>query len=340
LDIDGRLYDSKAIVGAAHGYEFPLAGPLRTGDFSGGEATVTRKLEELGFTVRRLPATRSGPNASLKLKPGAIYTREALGDLFDIHDATLNTGVFRPKAYHSVWLFVTRDKTPDRTQYKDFLDGDVLHWQGQTSGRTDPMIIEHQQRGLELLLFYREWKYEHEHAGFRYEGRFLYVSHSGSNPTSFILHRVPSDLETEATWLEQTEPFDPKDIGDGRTRILREIVRRQGQRSFRQKLLSAYEGRCAISGCEVEEVLEAAHIMPFMGEVTNHVANGLLLRADLHTLFDLHLITIDTSNFSVLISDRLRGSLYEEMAGKPLRLPRVQTLRPNRNALDLHRSGG
>jgi hypothetical protein len=56
LDIDGRLYDSKAIVGAAHAYEFPLAGPLRAGDFSGGEATVTRKLEELGFTVRRLPA--------------------------------------------------------------------------------------------------------------------------------------------------------------------------------------------------------------------------------------------------------------------------------------------
>jgi 5-methylcytosine-specific restriction protein A len=47
----GQLYDSKAIVGAAHGYEFPQQGPLGPADFSGGEATVKRKLEGLGFEV-------------------------------------------------------------------------------------------------------------------------------------------------------------------------------------------------------------------------------------------------------------------------------------------------
>jgi hypothetical protein len=47
----GQLYDSKAIVGAAHGYEFPEQGPLRPAVFSGGEATVKRKLEALGFQV-------------------------------------------------------------------------------------------------------------------------------------------------------------------------------------------------------------------------------------------------------------------------------------------------
>ena len=54
LDLDGHLYDSKAIVGVAHGYEFPSEGPLHSSDFNGGEATVKRKLEELGFTVRIL----------------------------------------------------------------------------------------------------------------------------------------------------------------------------------------------------------------------------------------------------------------------------------------------
>src|SRR5690349_1774033 len=49
---DGRLYDSKAIVGAAHGYEHPVVGPLRASDFSGGEATVQAKLEQLGFAVQ------------------------------------------------------------------------------------------------------------------------------------------------------------------------------------------------------------------------------------------------------------------------------------------------
>ena len=51
LQIAGRRYDSKAIVGAAHGYQHPELGPLESGDFSGGEATVKAKLEELGFEV-------------------------------------------------------------------------------------------------------------------------------------------------------------------------------------------------------------------------------------------------------------------------------------------------
>jgi hypothetical protein len=50
----GKLYDSKAIVGAAYGYAFPDKGPLRPGDFSGGEETVERLLLALGFQVVRI----------------------------------------------------------------------------------------------------------------------------------------------------------------------------------------------------------------------------------------------------------------------------------------------
>lgn len=46
-----KLYDSKAIAGAAHGYQFGSS--LTARDFSGGEATVAAKLTELGFEVRR-----------------------------------------------------------------------------------------------------------------------------------------------------------------------------------------------------------------------------------------------------------------------------------------------
>jgi len=48
---EGKLYDSKAIVGAAIGYQYPKEGPLTGRDFSGGDATVLPKLESLGFTV-------------------------------------------------------------------------------------------------------------------------------------------------------------------------------------------------------------------------------------------------------------------------------------------------
>src|SRR5690349_8840018 len=54
LRLDDKDYDSKAIVGVAFGYQFPERGALRPEDFSGGEKTVQRKLEELGFEVVRL----------------------------------------------------------------------------------------------------------------------------------------------------------------------------------------------------------------------------------------------------------------------------------------------
>ena len=140
---------------------------------------------------------------SESLVVGEIYTRNQLREMFGIRDATINTGTFRPKGHESVWLFVTENKTPDRTQYDDLLDNDVLHWDGQTMGRTDHWIIGHEKQGLELVLFYRKSKSEHPGAGFRYEGTFEYVSHKGKHPTRFMLRRaltfggvVASDLDS------------------------------------------------------------------------------------------------------------------------------------------------
>ena len=94
--------------------------------------------------------------------------------------------------------------------------------------------------------------------------------------------------------------FDP-DV-DARRRIMAAIVQREGQPAFRQALLQAYEGTCAISGCTVEALLEAAHIVPYRGPHTDFVENGLLLRADLHKLFDLRLFRIDPDTRTVRLS--------------------------------------
>jgi hypothetical protein len=126
----------------------------------------------------------SGP-----LVAGTIYTRNDLRELFGIRDATLNNGVFHVKERQEIWLFVTENKTADREQYVDKLTGNMLHWQGQRLGRTDSLVIDHKRAGNRLLLFYRTAKYQFEGAGFSYEGPFEYVSHSGSQPTSFILRR-------------------------------------------------------------------------------------------------------------------------------------------------------
>ncbi len=50
--------------------------------------------------------------------------------------------------------------------------------------------------------------------------------------------------------------------------------------------MDAYGGRCAVTNCDIEDVLEAAHISPYNGPSTDQVYNGLLLRTDIHTLFD------------------------------------------------------
>jgi hypothetical protein len=65
---------------------------------------------------------------------------------------------------------------------------------------------------------------------------------------------------------------------DARDRTLASIVRRRGQPQFRERLLAIYDGRCAISGCNAVEALEAAHISPYKGRHTNHPQNGLLFR--------------------------------------------------------------
>lgn len=129
---------------------------------------------------------------SSHLTAGDIYTRAKLAEILESKDMTINTGIFQPRGYDSILLFVTEKKSADRTQYVDQLDGDRLYWQGQTTGRKDSLITTHAQQHLEILLFYRNARDEHPGSGFRYEGRYRYCSHIVGQPASFILERVGS----------------------------------------------------------------------------------------------------------------------------------------------------
>jgi putative restriction endonuclease len=98
-------------------------------------------------------------------------------------------------------------------------------------------------------------------------------------------------------------------------------------------LLRAYEGRCAITDCEVKDVLEAGHIVPYLGPLTNRTDNGLLLRADIHTLFDCGLISIDADTRTVVVADRLLATDYANLNGKALRAPKTAADAPSAQAL-------
>lgn len=133
-----------------------------------------------------------------------------------------------------------------------------------------------------------------------------------------------------------TGDFDPHGVQDDRLKIIAAVHRRQGGPRFRRALLHAYEGQCAMTRYDAVPALEAAHIIPYRGPQTNHAANGLLLRADMHDLFDLGLVTVDPSSMRIRLSTELSGTKYEPYENEPLWLPKDNAVRPSEEALAMH----
>jgi hypothetical protein len=94
---------------------------------------------------------------------------------------------------------------------------------------------------------------------------------------------------------------------------------RRGQYRFRANLMKLYHGRCAITACPVDAVLEACHIWEHTSSGINQSENGLLLRSDIHCLFDAGLISIEPDSLAVCVSTTLMGTEYWSYHGKTLR---------------------
>lgn len=109
----------------------------------------------------------------------------------------------------------------------------------------------------------------------------------------------------------------PLDVDDQRKVILRQIKQRRGQKTFRDTLLSQ-AAKCAISGCEIIDILEAAHITAYKNDTHNHISNGLLLRCDMHTLYDLDLFAIDPDSFVIYFAPQIQDKEYVKYHGKKL----------------------
>lgn len=116
---------------------------------------------------------------------------------------------------------------------------------------------------------------------------------------------------------------------------------RLGQGAFRVMVTDAYQRRCAVTGEKTLPVLEAAHIRPYALNGPHQVSNGLLLRSDLHKLFDLGYITV-APELKLLVSRRLReewhnGREYYAHHGQPLRFhPADLVSRPAAEFLTWH----
>jgi len=135
------------------------------------------------------------------------------------------------------------------------------------------------------------------------------------------------------------DDFDPVLLRDERDRQLVQVATREGQDTFRNALLDAYGERCAITAFDAPQALEAAHIYPYRGPATNRVSNGLLLRSDLHRLFDRGALAVDETDFRILLRPDLMATQYAYLADDrvTLRLPSRIELRPSVAALRSHR---
>lgn len=118
------------------------------------------------------------------------------------------------------------------------------------------------------------------------------------------------------------------------------VTPRLGQGLFRLEVRDAYQGACAITHEHSSPVLEAAHILPYSRGGEHRVDNGILLRRDLHRLFDLGYVTV-TTEYKFRVGSRLRqdfhnGRCYYDLDNQPITLPEVISRRPNKQFLKWH----
>jgi putative restriction endonuclease len=138
----------------------------------------------------------------------------------------------------------------------------------------------------------------------------------------------PLEIATQSTLKE----FELLPTTIEKLKKSRLVTERKGQGNFRAIITTAYSNKCCITSETTPELLEAAHIQPYFDENSNHVKNGLLLRVDLHKLYDNGLLYIDES-FKIYISPEVKSEFYRKLNGTTIRLPENNNLHPSKEAL-------
>lgn len=225
---------------------------------------------------------------------GAEYERPQLAAYWGYrsHHA-ISRGVITPADTRYIMLFVTEEKQESLTQYRDFVEGDVLHWEGEERHGSDDRIVDARRNGDEIHLFYRE----RHHSPFVYLGPITLIDYERrADAPSRFLFRIEALADASAS-----DPFEDVERHEEEFRTLDETERRAivqsrvGQGRFRRDVLELWGG-CAVTGVGDHRVLKASHVKPWR-DATNEERldphNGLALIPNLDTLFDDGLITFD-----------------------------------------------
>jgi len=154
------------------------------------------------------------------------------------------------------------------------------------------------------------------------EGVFKQIERLGQ-PLPPILRSPPQEAESD----------DKKSDGELSEKFST-IRQRLRDGKFRKRLEDAYGGpRCAITKCAVEDALEGAHIKPHSQKGPDVPSNGLLLRCDIHALFDAGLLAIHPDTHRVALADVLLKTDYREYEGREIEKPKKKSDYPDVEAL-------
>jgi len=161
----------------------------------------------------------------------------------------------------------------------------------------------------------------------------------GSNATSPVIDLFVQNLAL-AVDISSSTNIQPRRV-DGPVFGEPQLVRpRLGQGGFKSLVREAYDRRCAISGHKIVPTLQAAHILPVSKNGENRIDNGLLLRSDIHTLFDQGYLGV-APDFTFQVSPRIRsefgnGEEFYSRQGEEITTPQSPADQPNREFLEWH----
>ena len=159
-----------------------------------------------------------------------------------------------------------------------------------------------------------------------------------------ILHELGTDapaldLVVRAAKSEEIVPQDIQSLPVERQRIVTNVSRYARDGSFRQRVLSAYEHRCAVTRAQLK-LVDAAHILPVSVEgSSDHVSNGIALSPTMHRAYDHGLIFLD-ENYYIRLNDRKATELRNQgldaglpqltaILGREIHLPANRNQWPN-----------
>jgi len=243
------------------------------------------------------------------LEIGKSYERKALAQLWGLAGfQAIGRGAFTPQGEHQIFLFVTRERLGWMTPYNNFLEDDLLFWEGEKGHGSDDRIANAARNGEEIHLFYRD----NRKTPFTYHGIVMMIlcDRFTEKPSQYVFQLAASKAENmtlEPLRLSET-PTEYLAISEaGRDSIDREVLAKNrgiAQRVFRGNLLRLWRGACAVTSVQEPRVLRASHIKPWVKsdekEKVNHF-NGLLLVPNLDALFNEGLISF-RDNGGVLLS--------------------------------------